>query len=445
MTLTILGYPSPHIISWGETDNAKALLGGGSHFGKITGTKDYIDKHLRDPDSQNDLILLVDAFDVWFQLPLDILLSRYHKIIEEDNARIAHRMGRAFSREGIKSGIVFGAGKRCGPNSLHTVACYPVPDSPLPKDLFGNVTDTPVGHTEWSSFRTRYLNAGTAIGPVSMFRPVLERAHARYLECRGRKNMEFDAGTGVSDYCYHGSDQSIWMEIFGEQEFQREVMRRHHRSWYDGMLDKIIPGRAGSWPSPTQVYGVPITDFLEPGFFHQPSERTYNPQKPFEFGISLDYWSSLGHQTSNAYWDAKYIRKNQPLESQIGKRNGFDCMPRSPNWDEISDQRVSKILPERPDQWDSLPFYTEFCVGSVPVMIHHNSVDKAQLNLQWNSTWWYSDARRLLEARRRNGAPQLIEGIATDQGEKMLKWEELCPPQFDADLFGTLPQSETPP
>lgn len=90
-----------------------------------------------------------------------------------------------------------------------------------------------------------------------MLRPLLERAQAKLRDCRGRRNADFDPGTGVSDLCYHGSDQSIWMEIFGEQEFQREVMRRYHRYPHDNLMDKAIPGRAGSWPTPTQVYAQP--------------------------------------------------------------------------------------------------------------------------------------------------------------------------------------------
>lgn len=435
LTLTILGYPTPRIISWGGTDSTDAMLGGGSHFGKITKTLEYIDEHLSGPESQNDLILMLDAFDIWVQLPLEVLLARYKDILREEDARLAHRMGSAFTHEGIKSGIVFGAGKRCGPNSYHTVACYPIPDSPLPKDLFGNVTDTPVGHNEWSSFRTRYLNAGTTIGPVNMLRPVLERAHQKLLECRGRKDADFDAGTGVSDFCYHGSDQSIWMEIFGEQEFQREVMRRHHRSRYDGWVDELIPGRSGSPPPPTQVYGVPISDYLEPHFYHQAYEKTYAPGKPFEFGLSLDYFSQLSHQTSNTFWDAKYIRKDRPLEDQIGKRDGFDCTAKSPDWTQIPNEMLSRLLPGEPDQWPSLPFYAELCVGQIPVMIHHNSFDKTQIDSQWNRTWWHGRSRELLETKRREGAVQLNEGIPTDAKDMTLKWEELCPPAYDAVLY----------
>ncbi|CZT20068.1 uncharacterized protein RCC_05925 [Ramularia collo-cygni] len=435
LTLAILGYPTPRIISWGGTDSTDAMLGGGSHFGKITKTIEYIDKYLSEPGSQDDLILMLDAFDIWLQLPLEVLLTRYKAILEEDDARIAHRMGRAFALEEIKSGIVFGAGKRCGPNSLHTVACYPVPESPLPKDLYGITTDTPIGHTDWSSFRTRYLNAGTTIGPVKMLRPVLERAHQKLLECRGRQNADFDAGTGVSDFCYHGSDQSIWMEIFGEQEFQREVMRRHHRSNFDTFAEKFNPHRAGSQPPSTQVYGVPILDYLEPGFYHQPGEKKYRPAKPDEFGISLDYWSGISHQTSNTYWDANYIRKDQLLEDQIGKRNGFDCQAKPPNWRELSDDLLSTFLPGERDQWNSMPFYTEYCVGRIPPIIHHNSFDKTQIDLQWNRTWWHGHSRALLEQKRSAGLPMLVDGIPTDAKNTTLQWEELCPAEYDAALF----------
>lgn len=435
LTLTILGYPTPRIISWDGTDKKGALLGGGSHFAKITQTLEFIDEHLSGPESQDDLIVTLDAFDIWLQLPFEVLLARYRAILREDDARIAHRMGRAFDQEEIQSGIVFAAGKRCGPNFLHTVACYPVPESPLPMDLFGNSTDTPMGHTPWSSFRTRYLNSGLTMGPVKMLRPVLQRAQEKLLECENRKNADFDTGTGHSDFCYHGSDQSVWNEIFGEQEFHREVMRRHHRSASDAVLDMVNAGRAGSAPPPSQVYGVPISDYLDPSFYHQANNKTYIPGKPFEFGLSLDYWSELSHQTSNAYRDAQFVRGDRPLEDQVGKRNAFDCMPKSPDWDEVPGEMLSSLLPGKPDKWQSMPFYTEFCVGQIPVMVHHNSVDKGEIARQWNRAWWYESSRDLLEAKRREGASIFTSGLLTDVKDVTLKWDELCPSQYDADLF----------
>ncbi|KAL7924494.1 hypothetical protein ACQKWADRAFT_269631 [Trichoderma austrokoningii] len=440
LTMTILGYPSPTIIAWEDKDKEKGLLGGGSHFAKITRTLDYINDPVRrsQPGFDDELVFMLDAYDIWFQLPLNILLSRYDAIIEEENARVAHRMGRAYSVEGINSKIVFGAGKRCAPNLLNSVSCYPVPESPLPNDIYGGNTDTLIGINEWSSFRTRYLNSGYTIGPVREMRRVLERALQKLKECQSRKGASFDDESGASDFCYHGSDQSIFVEMFGEQEYYREVMRRHHRTGMDDMLDRVIPGRAGSKPPPTDVQQVPIIDRLEPGFTHQKYNKTHLPEKPFEFGIALDYWSLLGHQTSNALTDARYIRHSRLLKPQIGKQRKFECVPKADIMplplDLPGHQQLPWLAGSYPNEWDTMPLYTEICIGTVPVMIHHNSVFKHHREEQWSRTWWHGRSRMLLEERRKEGAPQLLEGIPTDKGT-VVSWDDLCPKATEKELF----------
>jgi hypothetical protein len=438
--MTILGYPNPTIIAWEDKDKTKGLLGGGSHFAKITRTLDYINDPVRrrQPGFDDELVFMLDAYDIWFQLPFNILLSRYDDIIEEENARVAHRMGRAYHNEGINSKIVFGAGKRCAPNLLNSVSCYPVPESPLPGDIYGGNTDTLIGINQWSSFRTRYLNSGYIIGPIGEMRLVLERALEKLEECQERKDAPFDDESGASDFCYHGSDQSIFVEMFGEQEYYREVMRRHHRTGMDDVLDKVVPGRAGSKPPPTDVQQAPVIDRLEPGFTHQKYNKTHLPDKPFEFGIALDYWSLLGHQTSNALTDARYIRHSRLLKPQVGKQGKFECVPKTERLplplDLPGNQQLPFLAGSYPNEWETMPLYTEICIGTVPVMIHHNSVEKYHREEQWNQTWWHGRSRMLLEERRKEGAPQLLEGIPTDKGSVVL-WEDLCPVKMEKELF----------
>ncbi|KAJ6447201.1 dihydroorotate dehydrogenase [Purpureocillium lavendulum] len=435
--MAILDYPDPHIVSWGQEDEAQNLLGGGSHFAKITGVLEYINDGERRKQNgfDDELIIMIDSYDIWFQLPVEVLIARYDAIVAGDDARVAHRMGRAFSREGIHSNIVFGGGKRCSPNQIHTLACYPVPDSPLPMDIHGGNTDTLMGRNIHSSFRTRYLNSGYMMGPVGAMRPLLEKAKEKLEECANRTAALFDNGSRDSDHCYHGSDQSIFVEMYGEQEFHREVMRRHHRNAMDDYLDSIVSGRAGARPPPSQILDAPVDDFLKPAFTHQQNNDTYLPGKPFEFGIALDYWSVLGHQTSNAEFDTRYILHNKPLQPQIGQQGIFDCPARAYMPDDLP-ERAPVLVPDddNKNSWDSIPLYTEICVGTVPVMIHHNSVDKWWREKQWDKTWWHGHSRRLLEEKRKAGAAMLTQGVSTDAGSR-IKWEELCPKDVEKELF----------
>jgi hypothetical protein len=433
--MSILEYPTPHIVAWRDDDNSQGLLGGGSHFAKITRTLEYINdpERRKEPGFDDELVFMLDAYDIWFQLPLEQLLSRYDDIVAEENERVEQRMGRAYEAEQIHSSVVFGGGKRCAPNLIYTLACYPIPVSPLPEDLRGSNTDTKNGRTDYSSFRTRYLNSGYLIGPIRDMRRVLERAKDKLDECIDRHGASFDDGHGFTDECYHGSDQSIFVEMFGEQEFQREAMRRHHRTWKDWFSDLFGSGRPGANPPRTQIMEQPIGDMLNPGFEHQNNDTSYQPGKPFEMGISIDYWSLLGHQTSNAEDDGRYIRYNESIEPQIGEQGNLDCPGKAVLPEDLPEGRIAPI-PAEPYTWDTMPLYSEICLAKAPVMIHHNSGDKAQREHQWNKAWWGGRQRDLFENQRQLGAGMLRKGVSTDNGT-YVQWEELCPPEVEPELF----------
>ncbi|KAI6782805.1 uncharacterized protein J7T54_000948 [Emericellopsis cladophorae] len=435
LSMTILGYPNPTILAWGDDDESGGLLGGGSHFAKITRVLEYINNEERrkDPAFEDELVFMLDSFDIWFQLPVHQLLDRYDTLLEQENARVKHRLGKAYEKEGIRSQIVFGAGKRCAPNILHSVACYPTPESPLPMDLRGAATDTVLGYSPWSNYRTRYLNSGYIIGPVRELRPLLERAAEKLAACANQGDLPIDNGYG-SHECFRGSDQSIFIEIFGEQEFHRETMRRHHRNKMDDWLDAIVANRPASKPPATHIQGAPINDMLNPEFDHELRSAQWVPDKPWEFGIALDYWSTLGHQTSNAAHDYRYLRHDQPIEEQIGNKGWFDCPGKGSDLADLPEGKIPILAGQEPSSWKALPLYTEICLGVVPVMIHHNSVNKGHREKEWDQVWWHGRARELLEWRRTQGAPQLVKGIPAENGP-VLKWEELCPADIEPELF----------
>ena len=436
LTMTILGYPNPTIVAWGDSSDEGALIGGGSHYAKINRVLEYLNNEERRkrPEFEDELVFMLDSYDIWFQLPVHNLLDRYETIVAEENKRVKHRMGKAYDREGISSQIVFGGGKRCAPNQYQTIGCYTIPESPIPYDIRGSNTDTAMGRTFWSSFRTRYLNSGYMIGPVHQVRPLLERAKQKLDECIGRTGADFDNGNGSTDHCYRGSDQSIFVEIWGEQEFHREVMRRHHRSSMDAVLDSIVSNRAGSKPPKTHVQNTPVDDLLNPDFSHEYHDPTYLEGKPFEFGITIDYWSTLGHQTMHSENDWRYINHDRPLEDQIGEVHMFDCPGKAPMPKDLPGGTLELLGEQEPNRWETVPLYTEMCLGTVPVMLHHNSLDKGQREAQWDRPWWHGRSRALLEKRREQGAPQLTDGIPIEgQGNK--KWEELCPSDVEGELF----------
>lgn len=421
---------------------------------KISGVLEYL-KSL-DESKDDDLVLMMDAYgsfnlynqpcnieahleaDIWFQLPVEVLISRYNAANAQADARLVNRLGRAVKAEGLKQAIIFGAGKRCAPNQVHTVACYPIPESPLPDDLYGTNTDTIMGRNKITSLRQRYLNSGYVIGPVRDMRRMFERAQEKVDAIKD--HIDWDNGSHGSDFMYHGSDQSVFNTILGEQEFQREVMRRRHRT----QADKVRG--IGKPPKATYLEGTLIRDPLNPDFTHEPANA--KPGRPDEFGIGLDYFSELGQQTVNAEEDARWIRYDGDIGEQTTRdRHLFDCPSRVTRDlpQDIRDSRApNAMLPsdgKLTSRWDQVPLYTNLCMDNIPVMIHHNG-DKAAREYAWPNLWLQPHARRLMAELLASD-----ETSADDQGRKhtgaggaytegtFISWENLCPTGMEGELY----------
>jgi hypothetical protein len=190
------------------------LLGGGSHVAKVYGVLEYLES--LDSSKDNELVLMMDAYgafdsyeqignikahleaDIWFQLRPEVLIQRWRAINEAANARLEDRLGYAVKVEGLQQTIIFGAGKRCAPNQVHTVACYPIPESPLPADIYGANTDTIMGRNKYTSLRQRYLNSGYIIGPVGDMRRMFRRAAEKVDTIKDQ--IDWDNGSHGSDF-----------------------------------------------------------------------------------------------------------------------------------------------------------------------------------------------------------------------------------------------------
>lgn len=108
-TAAVNGYPSPVLINFG----LQPELGHNSvsHLKKISGVSNYLQR--LGPDAADDLVLITDAFDVWFQLPMETLISRYRTVLDAERLRIAESFGPGALDNGISPKIVFAADKGC--------------------------------------------------------------------------------------------------------------------------------------------------------------------------------------------------------------------------------------------------------------------------------------------------------------------------------------------
>lgn len=129
-------------------------------LGQLAGKQETTGKKLGIPEvvRTDAYVLIIDGFDVWFQLPPQILLARYTNLTYSSAENPA---------------VVFGADKECWPNPQDSPACINIPNSTLPKDAYGPDTDKDPWHYK---SRPRYLNSGTVLGRVDAARSIYDAA-----------------------------------------------------------------------------------------------------------------------------------------------------------------------------------------------------------------------------------------------------------------------------
>lgn len=322
----------------------------------------------------------------------------------------------------LSQDIIFGASKRCTPNEPYSVACYTVPDSPLPQDLYGNNTDTVIGYNTWSSLRQRYLNSGVAIGPIDSMQIAFGQAEKKLAS---QVHEVRDDGSGESD------GQATWNMVFGEQECQREVFRRKHLK--PAALKKEQEQRRLHQPSTME--GTIIDDPINPPFWHETMK--HGSGREYEYGIGLDYWSKLTQQTSNSEGDIKFLYFNgSDIQEQLGKPSAFACPSRVkgrlPDDTRRAGLQETRIIPNNKEiSWSDLPLYTNICLDTIPVVIHHDGERKDASKNMWKELWFnHVGGISLKDEILRE--PDRTFAMADGQA---LTWRELCPMEMDAEVF----------
>lgn len=444
-----LAYPPPTLVNYGKKFDGEGW-DKGSHAGKIRGVYDYLSDEKKVKDE--DMVLVIDGYDVWFQLPPVIMIKRYQQLIYEANNRLRWRYGtevkptegEAGSEMGPKytQSVVFGADKLCWPNGSSDPACAAVPYSTLPKDAYGPSTDTdPDGFRN----RPRYLNSGTVMGPVKDVRAIYGVA----VEKVEKENR------GII------GDQFVFAEIFGEQEYQRETQRLSTQGtggrWYEWLSNAL--GASDSPLAANQTI----------------NNMTVIPGRRYEFGIGLDYTSEMFQTMTHSANDIKFLTYNDTtvfsdIMAQHPNLKAFPSVPpmdiqyaHGPLWysspgnhssdseDRILLPHSNKLdnLPERLD-WFEVPLGTNLYAGTIPSLLHING-DKSPLDDWWPSMWYHPYGRALVRrfirsTQTRQAARAAAAGgqtwwdmrggrggVWTDTGSWM-SWGEVCKKTED-DVF----------
>ncbi|KAF2764687.1 hypothetical protein EJ03DRAFT_355556 [Teratosphaeria nubilosa] len=333
LTAQILGYPPPYLIHW-DTSLDYPDRTSLRYTEKLRLTRDFLQQ--LPEHAQDGMVILLDGPNSWFQLRPEILLNRFFKIVEEANGRLYETLpSDVIAEDDLEPSIVFSAQDRCIAGTEDLPSCYAVPQAPSAQ----------------AKRNLRWLNMGSAVGPVRNMLALFRRAVAK------AERLE----TGVHDH-------EIMSEIFGEQELQHENLRSRHSSWWRKVADEWL-GRVRSSANGSVGKGQ------------------YKEGAPDEFGITLDYANELDLSVVSGI-DSIASSKHNWVAADIAQSM-------LPYW------TISGYNVPTNKTWTDIDLLTDYRSNSVPAIISFNYDKDHVLDLHqkwWQSLWLQPHARNLYDS-----------------------------------------------
>ncbi|KAL9128640.1 MAG: hypothetical protein Q9217_002736 [Psora testacea] len=394
LSSALLGYPLPQVTNWEKIYDDEKFGASASEWGSLLGTLRYLEGLL--PERDEDLVLVTDIHDTWFQLRSEVLIQRYRDITREAEKRVRKRLGNGTKVQGLKQDLVFAAQKQCQAGSKDDISCYAAPKSPLPKSTYGDAKhDAEHDLTIEVESRPRYLHAGLMMGSANSMRNAFRSAYEKW-------QVEPNA---------YKSRREVFAEMFGEQEYQYEAIRLQRLT----SLQRFSRWWTGE------------ASFLE---IHPKPKSMQDRKDLFEYGISLDYAGSLGQVVSSPENDADWIRYSDPntistaatmldISTSTPKIIQRDLEHSRPPFWSLAPVSDAPNLPKQMG-WRDLPLYTNLWTGVTPALIlQRPDGSPEQVNSQWKQMWYQPYIRAKLDTLAREPVyPIASETLGNNNGEK---------------------------
>lgn len=355
-------YPVPALMGW----NGQGLLDAhATHLAKLRAIERYLNS--LGPEEDEDIVLIVDGYDIILQLPPDIMLERYFEVVESENKRTAERFGITVDQvyEGnLQTTLFFGPDKICWPINWKAPRCWAVPDSTLPAKAFGPKTN----NGEMTLMLPKWLNSGTLIGPAGHMRAYISATMYEIMNSWNPDNM------------YKDSDQFYLANVWGRQEYFRSLKLAKDGNVPGGPSDRMLP-------------------------------TVYNKKEEVEFHVGIEYESTM-FQTKAGYerfvdW-IHYTGTETPTATMskdlFSEGEQFKPYPiEMPKRIEESLSQIYDSIPEAHPGSTSKDWIRNIFLGTNFVTKHiwalwHVTGDKAVIEDQYTKFWFYPFARSLVKA-----------------------------------------------
>ncbi|KAG5967365.1 hypothetical protein E4U58_002176 [Claviceps cyperi] len=219
-------YPIPTLLGWNGKGEFDAAV---THLAKLRALKNYLDS-LNAAEEADDLVMVVDGYDIIHQLPPEIIIERYFEVAAKANAHLAQRMGlpvKYILSRGMQQSVFFGPDKVCWPPDESAARCWAAPDSTLGRDSFGPSR----GGDDIFATDPRWLNSGTIIGPVADLTKVINAV------------MREISTTYNPRFWQANSDQYYLSNVWGRQEYWRNqtFVGKSEALELSSTVERIIP------------------------------------------------------------------------------------------------------------------------------------------------------------------------------------------------------------
>ena len=391
LSAMLLSYPPPTAVNIRQT----FISPGRKERQTLFGIHEYL--HNEKLVHDDDLLLIVDGQDTWFQLPSDVIIKQYEAVVEYANAWLLKKYGLDEHRhQKFNQTIVFGAGKVCEGDFA---ACKYAPESILPYDIYG----TREGIASTEDLPARYLNSRVVMGPAKDLKVLFDAA---------LKKLEKDISEKQTMH-------SVLATMFGEQQLRRDAALTEAKSTTSKLREWVGKGDEGHMAAGRRLKAARVT---------------IRPEKQYEYSIGLDYTHTLFQPLPYTTLDELVPLKHENLTTLSKYRHPKTITPHlslpaillssklpfwspnlylhNPSPDTNKPAYIDKLeydlkldrLPNRHTPWSKIPLIQNTYTGAIPALILripdslHNPESSGNLSAQisFNNLWFAPHKRALL-------------------------------------------------
>ncbi|KJX98558.1 hypothetical protein TI39_contig405g00005 [Zymoseptoria brevis] len=364
LTSHILTYPPPTLIGWGGHGRWN---GSSNHLFKFPLFDEYFST--LGPESDDDLVFLFDAYDVWLQLPVEVMIQRYLLAISKENRRLERKGILDAEAVGgkVRNTVLFGADRLCWPQDPgKQIPCWSSPASLLPEYIMGPSTDH--GDLEHApAVRPRHLNSGTLIGRLADVRDFWNSTYEIV-----------DKLLPVSEWKLKNSDQHYLHVLWNLQEEARLGLANGTMVVVKG------GGEVGDGLVKRREFGVTVDgegDVFQESLYHE-----------------YVTWMRFNHSSSSSSSSGK-AREDNRRQAEMGRLDRLvldEDIASSPG--PFAADAVTSLLDGR--GWEQMPLGMNVLTGTVFPLFHITPL-KYLRDLWWGRMWFHPHAEALLLAGRR--------------------------------------------